>query len=90
MSLPKETPTAKPQKKKRTGLFLKFSSHNDKALDGTKKILTSHKGSLPLYFYFEDTKKYELAPKDNFVAQSETLIFELRALLGDGNVALII
>lgn len=90
VSLPKETPTAQSQKKKRTGLFLKFSSHNDKTVDEAKKILASHKGSLPLYFYFEDTKKYELAPKDNFVAQSETLISELRALLGDGNVALII
>lgn len=77
-------------KKKRTGLFLKFKSANDERIDKVLKITSNYKGDLPLYFYFEDTKKYQLRNKSDFVVNSPKLSEDLKQILGNDNVAVII
>lgn len=88
VSLPSAVKPA--QKKKRNGLFIKLSSHDDEALPRVKQTLAAHKGDFPLYFYFEDTKKYELSARSQFVACDDELVSSLRDILGEANVAVII
>ena len=87
----KAEPAAAPVKKasKHTGLFLKFSSKDDERLEKAKTVCSIFDGELPLYFYFEDDKSYHLQPRESFVDVNDTMLSELRRLLGDGNVAYI-
>ena len=79
--------TAKPQKKKRHGLFLKFSDENDAKISIAEKYLAIFDGNTPLYYYFEKDKRYLQQPSDRGVYINEPLIRELKKLLGDENVA---
>jgi len=73
-------------KKKRTGLFLRFSSENTPEQLQAEKLLAIFDGRTPLYYYFIDTKKYVTMPPERFVDVNEPLIAELKRLLGDENV----
>ena len=75
--------------KKRKGLFLKFKSADDERIKKAETITSIFDGGLPLYYYFEDTKKYSLQPKERAVDVNETMLSELKRLLGEGNVALV-
>ncbi|MGN0522844.1 MAG: DNA polymerase III subunit alpha [Eubacterium sp.] len=78
------------QKHKRKGLFLKFSSADDDEVIKKAKIITSiFDGDLPLYYYYEDTKSYELQSRECFVDVNETMLSELKRILGDKNVVVI-
>lgn len=78
------------QKHKRKGLFLKFSSSEDNEIIKKAKIITSiFDGDLPLYYYYEDTKRYELQARECFVDVNETMLSELKRILGDKNVVVI-
>ena len=78
------------QKHKRKGLFLKFSSSDDNEIIKKAKIITSiFDGDLPLYYYYEDTKRYELQARECFVDVNETMLSELKRILGDRNVVVI-
>ena len=76
-----------PKKKKRTGLFLRFESANDEKIPLAKRVTAIFEGNTPLYFYYADTGKYELQPKENFVEVNSTELDELKRILGDSNVA---
>lgn len=75
-------------KKKRSGLFLRFSSENSPEKLQTEKLLAIFDGRTPLYYYYLDTKKYVPMPFDRFVDVNEPLINELKRVLGDENVVL--
>lgn len=74
-------------KKKRKGLFLRFDSENDERIKKAGQYLAIFDGNFPVYYYYNDTKKYVLLPRENFVAENKPLIRELKKLLGDENVA---
>ena len=78
-----------PKKKKRIGLFLKFSGRDDEKINSAMQLLAENRGDFPLYFYYEDEKKYDLRNSAEFVSPDGNLIFALKKLLGDANVALI-
>ena len=83
-------PKPEPQKKRaRRGLYLKFESNTDPRLEKAKTITSIFEGDTPLYFYYEDEKKYHLMPRNTFVEPNDTMLSELRRLLGDKNVAVI-
>ena len=84
----KAVPEEKP-KSKRNGLFLKFASADDERIEKAKVITSIFEGDMPLYFYFEDEKKYHLQKRSDFVDVNETMLAELKRLLGDSNVAVI-
>lgn len=77
-------------KTKRSGLFLKFDNKDDSRIKKAKVITSIFEGSLPLYFYYEDSKKYHLQPRSDFVDVNETMLGELKRILGDKNVAVIV
>lgn len=78
------------QKKRRTGLFLKLESNNDPRISQCRSLLASSKGNVPLYFYYEDSKKYYLCDKADYVSTNDALMSELAKILGEKNVALIV
>lgn len=83
----KQSDTVK--KKKRVGLFLKFNGRDDEKINSAMQILAQHRGKFPLYFYYNDEKKYELRHNAEFVSPDGNLVFSLKKLLGESNVALI-
>ncbi|MBR3149370.1 MAG: DNA polymerase III subunit alpha [Eubacterium sp.] len=74
---------------KRRGLYLKFRSSDDKRVDKAKIITSIFDGDMPLYFYFEDEKKYHHMPRSSYVQVNDTMLSELKRLLGDKNVVVI-
>ncbi|MCQ2470954.1 MAG: DNA polymerase III subunit alpha [Clostridia bacterium] len=75
-----------PPQKKRKGIFLRFDSQNDVRIKKAEQYMAIFDGNVPVYFYFNDTKKYTLLPKEKFIYENEPLMRELKALLGDENV----
>ena len=73
---------------KRAGLYLKFKSKDDERIKKAVIITSIFDGSLPLYFYYEDEKKYIKQPSSSYVDVNDTMLSELKRLLGDKNVAL--
>ena len=73
-------------KKKRSGLFLKFNDENDSRISRAEKYMQIFDGNLPVYYYFESTKKYVLQPSSKFISINDPLLSELRKLLGKSNV----
>lgn len=70
------------------GIFLRFDSENDIRIKKAEQYLAIFDGICPVYYYYNDTKKYVLLPRERFIAQNEPLIRELRILLGNDNVVL--
>lgn len=74
------------KKHRRAGLFLRFKSRNDENIKLAKRVTTIFDGNIPLYFYYIDSGKYELMPREEAVEVNETELKELRRILGDENV----
>ncbi len=89
--LPEIAAPEQPVQKKsaRQGLYLKFTSREDGRLHKAEVITSIFDGPLPLYYYFEDEKKYIRQPSHQFVAVNDTMLEELKRLLGSENVAVI-
>ena len=68
---------------------MKFSGRGDEKINSAMQLLAENRGDFPLYFYYEDEKKYDLRNSAEFVSPDGNLIFALKKLLGDANVALI-
>ena len=75
-------------KKKKSGLFLRFSSENSSELIQAEKLLSIFDGRTPLYYYFADKKEYRNLPFERFVDVNEPLLDELKKVLGEENVVL--
>ena len=88
-SAKQEKNNAAPDRKKRKGLFLKFTSEKDSRIKPASVVTSIFDADLPLYYYFEDTKQYKLQPRNEFVSVNDTMIKELKRILGDKNVAVI-
>ncbi len=77
-----------PQKKKRSGLFLRFKSEGCAEQIQAQKLLAIFEGRTPLYYYFTDKNEYKTMPFASFVDVNEPLISELKRVLGEENVVL--
>lgn len=77
-------------KKHHRGLFLKFESESDPRIHKAQVITSIFDGNLPLYFYYCDKKKYQRRGVDEFVDVNDTMTAELKRILGDDNVAVIL
>ena len=87
---PAETKAAeKKTSSKRRGLYLKFANADDSRREKAEIITSIFDGDMPLYLYFEDEKKYHHMPRSSSVSVNETMLAELKRLLGDKNVAVI-
>lgn len=89
----KNSPVAKQpvekRKSKRKGLFIKLENSEDSRLPRVENLLSIFDGSFPVYYYFENTRKYQLQDKTRFVSVNDTMVNELKNILGDKNVVLI-
>lgn len=68
-------------------LFLKFLNNQDKILlDKVFQLLSAYKGSNPVYFFFQDTKKVFEVSRDYFVKYNPNLEEKLSFLIGKENL----
>lgn len=77
-----------PDKKKKSGLFLRFSSEGCEEQLKAEKFLSIFEGRTPLYYFFADKKEYRNMPQSAFVDINQPLIEELERILGKENVVL--
>lgn len=80
-------PEEEPKKRKKVGLFLRFESENDERISLSKRVTSIFDGTIPLYYYYIDSGRYELQPRDCFVEVNDTELKELKRILGEENVA---
>lgn len=86
----RENPPANPKKiSKHRGLYLKFESRDDKNIHKAMVITSIFDGTLPLYFYYTDSGRYEKQRDSSAVSVNPTMLGELKRILGDKNVAVI-
>lgn len=69
------------------GLYLKMPSQNSEEYRQLQNLLTIFEGNWPIYIRFKDTGKMVRTPSSMWTSQNETLLTELKALLGEENVA---
>ncbi|MGD9560028.1 MAG: DNA polymerase III subunit alpha [Oscillospiraceae bacterium] len=69
------------------GLYIKVPSINSEEYRQAENLFTIFEGDWPVYIRFSDTRKMTRAPSSMWTINSETLIRELKSLLGEGNVA---
>ena len=74
---------------KRHGLYLRLPSRDSEEYKRALQITDIFDGNEPLYFYFEDSKKYSAAPRQMWVDINDVMLRELKKRIGDNNVALI-
>ncbi len=81
-------PEIKPEKKKSKakGLFLRFDTADSPQVECCRKLLAIFDGNEPLYYYFNDTKKYLSNPLKQGIDVNNVLLRELRKILGESNV----
>lgn len=81
-------PEIKPEKKKSKakGLFLRFDTANSPQVECCRKLLAIFDGNTPLFYYFDDTKKYLPNPIKQGIDVNNVLLRELRKILGEANV----
>jgi len=84
-----ETVKPKPQKAKRRGVFLRFKSADDENIIAARAAIDLYSGDFPLYFYYLDEKKYVLQNKTMRFNYNKKMIEDLKAMLGNENVAVI-
>ncbi len=77
---------SKQTEKTKKGIFLRFDSKNDEKIKKAEQYISIFDGNVPVYYYYNDEKKYVLLPKEKFVFENEPLLKELKNLLGDDNV----
>lgn len=79
----KEEKNKEPQKKQRSGIFLRLSSENQAADRKIKLLCDIFPGTFPIYYYYTDSKVYK---KAGHVSYNEPMVEELRYILGEENV----
>lgn len=80
--------SAKPvQASKKFGLYLKFAHEQSDIVKKAANVLFVFPGKMPVYFYYNDTKKYVRTPQRYWIEPNEIMLGELRRMLGSENVA---
>jgi DNA polymerase-3 subunit alpha len=70
-----------------TKLYLKIGKQEEKELVGRlRMLLGAHHGNLPVYFFFQDTRKVYEVSKNLYVRYSEELAQSLAEVIGQENI----
>ncbi len=72
--------------KKKQGLFLRMDGEDEPTVRKIKNLISIFEGTLPVYIYRKDTKKYEFLGMDYLTTVNEPMLKVLESLLGNGNV----
>jgi len=73
-------------KKKKIGVFIKMPTENPEKTEKLKNLLSIFEGRIPVYLYYEDTKKYDFLGMDFLTSINQPLTNELKHIFGDENV----
>ncbi len=73
-------------KKKKSGVFIKMPTENPEKTEKLKNLLSIFEGRIPVYLYYEDTKKYDFLGMDFLTSINQPLTNELKHIFGDENV----
>ncbi len=76
----------KQKKSSSYGIYLRIESQNSFEFEKTKTYLESLKGSIPVFLYFKDTKKYVKAPERMWGFDDFETLNNLKYMLGEENV----
>lgn len=78
---------AAPKKSSTRGLFLRIPSENSPEMEKVFSMVTTYSGPTTVYFYYNDTKKYNMQTGIK-TSVTASLYGELQKLLGNSNVVL--
>ncbi len=70
----------------RNGLYIKVKNKDCNDYKTVKLLLSIFEGSTPVYFFFEDNKSLNLAPKNMWIDLNDVLVKELKFRIGEKNV----
>ena len=73
-------------KKKKSGIFIKMPTENPEKTEKLKNLLSIFEGRIPVYLYYEDTKKYDFLGMNFLTSINQPLTNELKHIFGDENV----
>ncbi len=73
-------------KRKKSGIFIKMPAKNSEKTEKLKNLLSIFEGRIPVYLYYEDTKKYDFLGMDYLTSINQPLTNELKHIFGDENV----
>ena len=73
-------------KKKKSGIFIKMPTENSEKTEKLKNLLSIFEGRIPVYLYYEDTKKYDFLGMDFLTSINQPLTNELKYIFGENNV----
>ena len=73
-------------KKKKSGIFIKIPTKNPEKTEKLKNLISIFEGKIPVYLYYEDTKKYDFLGMDFLTLINQPLTNELKHIFGDENV----
>ncbi len=73
-------------KKKKSGIFIKMPTENREKTHKLKNLISIFEGKIPVYLYYEDTKKYDFLGMDYLTSINLPLTNELKHIFGDDNV----
>ena len=78
--------SVRPEKKKASGLFLRFDNDSSPQIELCRRLLAIFDGNVPLYYFFSDKKEYRRNPIGQAIDVNPVLLRELRKILGEDNV----
>ena len=79
------TENAQTQKKK-SGVFIKIPTENDEKKAKLKNLVSIFEGKIPVYLYYEDTKKYDFLGMEYLTSINQPLVNEIKHIFGENNV----
>ena len=80
------TENTQDNKKKKSGVFIKMPTENPEKTEKLKNLISIFEGKIPVYLYYEDTKKYDFLGMDFLTSINQPLTNELKHIFGDENV----
>ena len=75
---------------KKKGVFLRLETVDDKKISSIKNLISIFEGKTPVYLYFKDTNKYEFLGESYLITVNKPLENELKFILGDENVVIVL
>ena len=73
-------------KKKKSGIFIKIPTENTEKTEKLKNLISIFEGKIPVYLYYEDTKKYDFLGMEYLTSINQPLTNELKHIFGEENV----
>ena len=64
-------------------------THKTNSSKFTKSFINQHKGNIPVYIFYEGTKKMKLLSRNIWLNDSEDTIYKLNIAFGSDNVKIV-